>query len=380
MQAGLTAGVIGITGCQSEADSASTIDTPDVRPPGADGVDPPVDVRGAIYIPARAYNHYQTWREYDPAEIERDLGYLSRLNLNAVRIWLSYMWWKEDRAAHVNALEHFLDTAAANHAAVVVSLFDAVGKTQPWKEVLLRDDPASAVPAAGPLSQVIENPDQWDEPREYVRWFMDRYRHDARLLAIETMNEPGWYDPAQDFARGMFQTMRENRGEVPLTVGATSLIHALEYLKWGTDILQFHYNYPRSRVAMRRVAADAMAHARRLDVPVWLTEWQRTRPSSVGFDGDIEGAEWQPKYRTLTPVIQDLGLGNFFWSLMVKPGFTPSQRKMGTVNGIFHEDGAVWNLNDARAITATSGIESFDGMERSTRPDWMRMEKIRTDH
>lgn len=42
----------------------------DVGAAGGDG--PPVDIRGAIYIPTRAYNIYQMWHFYDPEVVERD--------------------------------------------------------------------------------------------------------------------------------------------------------------------------------------------------------------------------------------------------------------------------------------------------------------------
>lgn len=46
--------------------------------------------RGAVYIPARAYNAPQMWRSHDPAETRRDMGYARQVDLNAVRVWASY--------------------------------------------------------------------------------------------------------------------------------------------------------------------------------------------------------------------------------------------------------------------------------------------------
>ena len=43
-------------------------------------------------------------------------------------------------------------------------------------------------------------------------------------------------------------------------------------------------------------------------------------------------------------------MGSFFWSLMVKPAYLTAQRPNGTFNGLFHEDGSVYSLEDYQAI------------------------------
>jgi hypothetical protein len=40
------------------------------------------------------------------------------------------------------------------------------------------------------------------------------------------------------------------------------------------------------------------------------------------------------------------------------------------LNGIFHEDGAVWSLEDARAI---AGNPAYAGVERKEWPDWLKI-------
>ena len=47
-------------------------------------------IKGAVYFPARAYNAYQTWKDFDKKEIERDFGYAKDVGLNALRIFTSY--------------------------------------------------------------------------------------------------------------------------------------------------------------------------------------------------------------------------------------------------------------------------------------------------
>ncbi|WP_198665715.1 glycoside hydrolase [Haloprofundus halophilus] len=329
---------------------------------------PPVDLRGAIYLPARAYNTYQMWADYDEAVVERDLGYAASLNLNAVRTWVNYEFWMEDPEAHRRAIDHFLAAAAERDIGVLLGLFEGVGQ-QPTEANLEDTDPLTATAVQSPALWHLERRDRWENSRRFVRWFMARYRDDERLLAIEAMNEPGWASLKLRFAEAMFRTLTEERGSVPLTVGSTSLANNAQYLDWGADILQFHYNFANRPGTIENLLADANRLASRVDKPVWFSEWQRIR-TGVGFTGEVTHDDWYPNYSSLAPVIRRAGVDNFFWSLMIKPAYVVVQRKNGVVNGVFHEDGAVWSLDDARALKAMSGDDEFHAEERPEWPAW----------
>ena len=361
-------GTVRDTGARSEppAEQSGGVTS---QPTGASAVpEGTVDVRGAIYLPARAFNTYQMWRDYDRKVIERDLGYAASVGLTAVRTWLSYEHWLEAPKAHGEALEHFLNAADAEGIEVLLGVFEGVGRP-PTEENLTNTDPTSAVGVFSPAWSVVRNPGKWDRPRQFVRWVMERHRDDDRLLAIEVMNEPGW-TIQQQFARDMFGTLREERGEVPLTVGSTSLANNAEYMKWQIDALQFHYNFPSTPAIMEDTLHQASTVREASSKPVWFTEWQRIR-TGRGFASKVTGDEWQPNYSSLAPIIHRAGMGNFFWTLMVQPAYTVAQRKQGVLVGLFHEDGAVWDLEDARAIKAMSGDPSVDHLEeRKKWPQW----------
>ncbi|WP_228546129.1 glycoside hydrolase family 5 protein [Halegenticoccus tardaugens] len=332
----------------------------------------PVDVRGAIYIPARAYNRYQMWHEYDSDIIERDLSYAARLDLNALRTWLSYEFWLQDSEAHADALEHFLDTADQYGLRILLGLFDGVGR-EPTYENLLNDNPLTAVQTHSPSTRTMHDEELWETPRQFVQWFMDRYRDDERLLAIELSNEPGWSSTHLKFSKAMADTLTTYRGDRPLTVGSTSLTNNTTYLGWGMDVVQFHYNFPETKRIYRRVLQQANHVAAELGKPVWLSEWQRTHDpetGALGAAGSTQDTLWASDYSSLAPLIRDAGVGNFFWSLMLKPAFTLENRTRGVINGLFHEDGAVWSLDDARAIKSMSGDASFEGVQRREYPEW----------
>ena len=327
-----------------------------------------VDVRGAIYLPARAFNTYQMWNGYDRKVIERDLGYASSVGLNAIRTWLSYEHWLRDPEAHGRKLEHFLSAADDEGIQVLLGVFEGVGRA-PTEENLTNKDPKTAVGVFSPAWKVVKNPERWDKPRQFVRWVMDRHRDDDRLLAIETMNEPGW-TIQQQFARSMHRTLVEEKGEAPLTVGSTSLANDSVYMEWDIDALQFHYNFPSNDAILEDILYQANSIGAATSKPIWFSEWQRIRDGR-GFASKVEGDEWQPNYSSMAPHIHRAGVGNFFWTLMVQPAYTKAQRKQGVLVGLFHENGDVWDLEDARTIKAMSGDSSVDHLEeRKEWPQW----------
>jgi len=346
------AGLTGLAGCTA----------------GGRSHDPPVGIRGALYLPSRAYNTYQMWHGYDRSVIERDLEYATRLDLNAIRTWLSYEHWQKAPEEHAAAITHFLAAAEERGIEVLFGLFEGVG-VDATPDRLTDRNPRSARAIRSPSLSIARNPEQWNEPKEFVHWFMDRHRSDDRLLGIEVMNEPGWLGAQKAFAHGMFEVMNGEAGSVPLTVGSTSLANDADYADWGSEIHQLHYNFPNNAGIYRRLLAEAEDVSRTTGKPTWLTEWQRTRSGS-GFAAPIAGEEWQPNYETLAPTIRKAGTGNFFWSLMVKPAYVLVQRRKGVLSGVFHEDGAVWDLGDARALKAMSGDRTFEARERKEWPEW----------
>ncbi len=197
---------------------------------------------------------------------------------------------------------------------------------------------------------------------------MSRYADDERLLAIELINEPYLPDRRMEFARDMFRRAAGLRGRVPLSVGCSNLAENMFFLELGLDVLQFHENFPSDRHHFRQNLAHARIAAWILDRPIWLTEWQRLRSRNSGWDGGwLDPGERTSDYAGLADIVNDSGLGAFFWSLMVKPAYLLPQRRIGTINGLFHEDGAVWSLADARAI---SGNPGFNAPERRECPPW----------
>ncbi|WP_143423299.1 glycoside hydrolase 5 family protein [Halegenticoccus soli] len=345
-------------------------------------------VRGAVYVPARAFNAYQLWERYDTAEVERDLGYASTLNLNAVRLFLSYERWRDDPEGLEASFDHLLEAAASNGIRVLPILFESAGR-EPTRDHLADRDPETACAVCSPSHDVIGDERRWSgagggmfdaarralglgrggerdgrdgsAPRQYVEWFVGRYDADDRLLALEIMNEPGGWPKRVNFARRMLRVADDLREDLPLTMGCKALRFNEDYDDPELDAFQFHHNLPPDAADVREKLADARRFADRRGKPVWLTEWQRTRKRPPH--------PMLPNYASLAETIRGGDVdGDFLWSLMLKPAYLPNQRRKGRLNGLFHEDGAVWSAADARAVAGDPDLE-ID--ERREPPRWL---------
>lgn len=326
--------------------------------------------RGAIYIPARPYNAFQQWRDYDPGNTRRDTKYACSLGLNAFRLWLSFEFWRQNRELLRQGFEDLLQTCSAQGIRVMPVLFEGDG-AEPTPQNIVDTNPLTASDLLSPSSEIVNNRKKWSGPRDYVDWFMDYFRNDRRLLAIEVHNEPHPL-PREIFAREMIEQAAKRKGSVPLSIGGMNLRQSLLFLDAGIDVLESHENFPPSAEFVRNsIPREITDPEKILNKPVWLTEWQRVRTGNSGWGSKpLSGNEWEPDYASMAPIVRSYRIGNFFWSLMLKPAWLLPQRQKGTLNGVFHEDGAVWSLADARAI---SGNSSFEAAERKKWPEWAKI-------
>ncbi len=321
--------------------------------------DAPASIRGAIYVSSAAYNAPQMWKNFSVEETRRDFGYAREIHLNALRIWASYEYWKMDPAKFQSEFDQVLGIAQQDHIRILISLFENDG-VPPTPENMWTTDPQKAFDIQSPGLEIASSghKERWEQPRQFVDWFMKRYGNDNRILAVEVMNEPSENKPGRSgtvpFAQSMFTTAKSLQGTVPLTFGSARIAMAEEFIPLGLDIIEFHDNFPADPAVFADGIKSAMAVGQKTGLPVWLTEWQRVRAGGSGFKGGMKMSDEEklPAYASLAPTVHSFPVGNFFWCLMIKRAYLRGQRVNGTVNGLFWPDGAVESLKDAQAIAA----------------------------
>lgn len=321
------------------------------------------NVTGANYHPSWSWNAYQTWANYDEGQLTDELDMAQSLGVDSLRINLSYEYWRDEAPftdgttanAHIGELEHFLTECSNRGIKPVLILFESPPKADPANVDPMKIRYGISSPS---VSQILQ-PRDWEgytgSPKHFTRRMANYLSGDNRVLAVEIINEPGSpRGPAgtvlnrHDFTVAMAQTYRNNDTSLPISIGTKDTIHADYYENERgvqMDVWEFHANMKPDAATWQSYVKE---NTQRTNKPVWCTEWQRTleEPPHRGL----------PYLQSLAPTVKDMRSngelsGDFFWGLMFKPAYLRDPRNnVGRTNGVFHPDGAVFNVEDANAV------------------------------
>jgi hypothetical protein len=83
---------------------------------------------GSNFGPSTAINQLEMWQAdtFDPATIDRELGWAESLGFNTMRVFLHDLLWQQDSAGFLNRVDQFLTIAQRHHIRPMLVLFDAV--------------------------------------------------------------------------------------------------------------------------------------------------------------------------------------------------------------------------------------------------------------
>ena len=149
---------------------------------------------GCNFSPSSAINQIEMWQAdtFDPATIERELGWAEGLGFNTVRVFLHDLLWQQDSQGFLKRIEQFLAIADKHHIRVVFVLLDAVW--DPFPKIGPQREPKPHVHNSGwvqsPGVAILKNPARHDELAPYVKGVVGHFRKDPRILAWDIFNEP----------------------------------------------------------------------------------------------------------------------------------------------------------------------------------------------
>ena len=177
------------------------------------------------------------WQSYDRSVVERDLQAAAKQKLNVLRVKLSYEHWLADKGRLENSIYHIAQTAwAAHKIRILPVLFDC----------------------GAPQAQQFEDPTKWFAIEDFVNWFMQRWAHEHRMIALEVVNEPQGVTQFK-FARAMFARAARMRKSLPLTFGAQRLEDSRLMQDLGLDVLQVHVETALEGRTLPSILDDAAA-------------------------------------------------------------------------------------------------------------------------
>ena len=309
--------VIGSANSRADSLSATNVLTPDYSA-----------IRGANYCPAGGH-HLEHWLNYDPKENARDLDYAKKININQVRVFLSYSAYLTNKEAFRQNLTHLARACQARG----IGLMPVVSyKAEMFNEA-----------APYPLS------------RAWATELISTIGQEPALKFWDVFNEPDYPPTATNrpariaYARvmaGLFRELDTSRPRTPVTIGFT-YEKTMEENADVVDVLSFH-DYSPTREEIRSNIAAAVTFAAKVNKPVINTE--------IGCTGRAN------PYDMIIEEYSKAHVGFYVWELMIT-------KYWGNVHGIFYPDGTIRDPSIPAAMLGlyrnrtTNAVEEFPDRE-----------------
>ena len=280
---------------------------------------------GSNFIPKSAINELEMWQEstFDPAEIDKELGWAEAMGMNTMRVFLHDLLWEQDAAGFQKRVDQFLTIAARHHIRPIFVLFDSCW--DPLPHLGPQHAPIPGVHNSGwvqsPSVVALADLSQYARLKTYVQGIVGAFGKDDRVLAWDVWNEPasdatGSY-PKTEMKNSektalvsallpqAFAWAREVNPTQPLTSGIYQVdnpadensLPEIERIQLReSDIITFHnYSWPES-------FKGEITWLRRFNRPIICTEFMARSVGSV-FD-------------TILPIAKQERVGAINWGLV----------------------------------------------------------------
>jgi hypothetical protein len=149
---------------------------------------------GSDFLPSTAINELEMWQAdtFDPATIDRELGWAEGIGMNTMRVFLHNLLWQQDAEGFKKRIDIFLTIAARHHIRPIFVLFDSCW--EPFPKLGPQHPPIPGVHNSGwvqaPGAAVLADPAQYPKLKDYVVGVVGAFAADPRILAWDVWNEP----------------------------------------------------------------------------------------------------------------------------------------------------------------------------------------------
>ena len=129
---------------------------------------------------------------FDPATIDRELGWAQAIGMNTMRVFLHNLLWEQDPEGFKHRIDIFLVIAARHHIRPIFVLFDSCWDPHP--RLGPQHPPIPGVHNSGwvqaPGAELLSDPAQFPRLERYVKGIVGSFANDPRILAWDLWNEP----------------------------------------------------------------------------------------------------------------------------------------------------------------------------------------------
>lgn len=266
------------------------------------------NIRGANYCTAGGH-HVEHWLHYDAKENERDLDYAKKININQVRVFLSYAAYLDDKEAFRRNLVHLARACQARHIGLM--------------------------PVVESKREMLKESEPYPRTREWIQALLDAVGNEPALVCWDVFNEPDYPESPERAAHiadarlmaRLFRELDTQPSRAPITIGF-AYEPFMEQNADVVDILSFH-DYSPTREEIRQNIELAAAFAEKVKKPVVNSEIGCTARANP-YDVTIE--EYSKAH-----------MGFYIWELMIT-------KYWGDVHGVFYPDGTVRDPSIAAAM------------------------------
>lgn len=229
---------------------------------------------GCNYIPSNAINQIEMWSRdtYDPAQIDKELGWAEELGFNTMRVFLSSVVYQHDPKGLKKRMNDFLDICSRHGIRPFFVFFDDC-----WAEEShygKQPEPRPGVHNSGwvrdpSVSLRSDTVTLYKDLGKYVKDILSTFRNDKRILMWDLFNEPA--PPSLFLLRKVYQWAREVNPSQPLTSGVSN--YRADYAPIdafqldNSDVISYH-NYQDPADQMRDIT-----FLRAFNRPLFCTEY-----------------------------------------------------------------------------------------------------------
>ncbi len=327
---------------------------------------------GCNFNPSTASNQLEMWQgeTFDPATLERELGWARDLGLTSMRVFLHDLLWRDDSEGLLRRMDEYLALADACGIGTLFVLFDGVWNPQPMSGPQPEPRPFlhNSRWVQSPGAAILGDAARHDELRPYVQGVVDRFRDDPRVDGWDLFNEPDgpnlmYHDTeltdkaerAAELLGKSFAWAREAAPSQPLTTGIwlgdwsdPAAMRPIETLSLAnSDIVSFHHYGALDDLEKR------ISELRRYEKPIWCTEFM-ARGAGSFFDPHLG-------------LLKDEGVGAWCWGFVAGktqtnfPWDSWLKEYSAEPDLWFHEilraDGTPWNPAETEYIRALTARE-----------------------
>jgi hypothetical protein len=310
---------------------------------------------GADYIPANAINQLEMWQadSFDPARIDRELGWAEGIGFNTLRVFLHSLAWKQDPEGFKKRVDRFLTIADRHHIVPMFVFFDDCWNKTP--KAGRQPAPKPGVHNSGwvqdPGQPASEDPANFPELEKYVKDVMGYFAHDKRILLWDLYNEPGnsgKKEASLPLLTKIFTWARWVNPDQPLTAGLWdwNLEKLNAFQVANSDIITYH-NYE-ELPQHQRVVSILKSFGR----PLICTEYM-ARPRNSLFSSIL------PMLKKENVGAINLGFVSgktntiYAWDTPIPDGSEPAL----WFHDIFRKDGTPYKQDEVDLIKKLNGVQ-----------------------